>query len=58
MPTSCIFVSSSCGNVLVVSAVSFALQELQTIDRFVVEEYLLDVLYFLNGWLVACFDLF
>lgn len=29
-----------------------ALQDLQPIDRFVVEEYLLDVLFFLNGWLV------
>lgn len=27
-------------------------QDLQPIDRFVVEEYLLDVLLFLNGWFV------
>ncbi|KAK6123879.1 hypothetical protein DH2020_042370 [Rehmannia glutinosa] len=27
-------------------------EDLQPIDRFVVEEYLLDVLFFLNGWLV------
>lgn len=30
----------------------FLQQDLQPIDRFVVEEYLLDVLLFLNGWLV------
>lgn len=37
---------------------SSLLQELQPIDWFVVEEYLLDVLYFLNGWLVARFHVF
>ena len=28
------------------------MQDVQPIDRFVVEEYLLDVLLFFNGWFV------
>lgn len=45
---------SSCGTFSVVPTLVFSLlQELQPIDWFVVEEYMLDVLYFLNGWLVA-----
>lgn len=38
--------------------VTYWWQDLQPIDRFVVEEYLLDVLLFLNGWFVDVTDSF
>jgi hypothetical protein len=39
------------------------MEDVQPIDRFVVEEYLLDVLFYLNGWCVfsqslCSFDVF